>query len=63
MLVESSEFVFVDSVMAFYTIDQHKLLTKIECYRATCISNKWFASYLSNRKQFCFIKWLQLKSS
>ena len=37
---------------AFDTIDHHILLTKLECRGVRGISNKWFALYLSNRKEF-----------
>ena len=36
-------------------VDYHILLYKIECYVIRRISNKWFPSYLSNRKQFISI--------
>ena len=43
---------FVDVQKAFDTVDHHILLKNQECYGVRGISNKWFASYLSNRKQF-----------
>ena len=44
--------IFVDFPKAFDTVDHHIPLKKLEYYG---ISNKWFASYLSNRKQFVSI--------
>ena len=46
---------FVDFQMAFYTVDHHILLKKLENYGVRGISNKWFAWYLSNRKPFVSI--------
>ena len=47
--------IFVDFQKAFDTVDHHMLLKKLEYYGVRGISNKWFASYLSNRKQFVSI--------
>ena len=47
--------IFVDFQKAFNTVDHHILLKKLEYYGVRGISNKWFASYLSNRKQFVSI--------
>ena len=44
--------IFVDVQKAFDTVEHHVLLKKLEYYGVRGISNKWFASYLSNRKQF-----------
>ena len=41
--------------LAFDTVDHHTLLKKLEYYGVRGISDKWFASYLSNRKQFVSI--------
>ena len=50
MLVESLYF-----QKSFDTVDDHILLKELENYSVRGISNKWFASYLSNRKQFVSI--------
>ena len=47
--------IFVDFRKAFDTGDHHILLKKLEYYDVRGISNKWFASYFSNRKQFVSI--------
>ena len=47
--------VFVDFQKAFDTVDHHILLKKLEYCGVRGISNKLFASYLSNRKQFVSI--------
>ena len=44
--------IIVDFQKAFDTVDHDILLKKLEYYGVRGISNKWFASYLSNRKQF-----------
>ena len=41
--------IFVDFQKVFDTEDHHILLKKQENYGARGTSNKWFASYLSNR--------------
>ena len=40
----------VDFQKAFNGVDHHILMKKLECYGVREISNKWFVSYLSNRK-------------
>ena len=45
----------VDFQKGFNTVDHHILLKKLEYYGVRGISNKWLASYLSNRKQFVSI--------
>ena len=47
--------VFVDFQKVFDTVDHHILLQKVEYYGVRRISNKWFHSHLSNRKQFVSI--------
>ena len=47
--------IFVDFQKAFDTVDHHILLKKLEYYGVRGIPNYWFASYLSNRKQFVSI--------
>ena len=52
--------IFVDFQKAFDTVDHHILLKKLENYGVRGISNKWFASYLVNRKQFVSINGCKL---
>ena len=47
--------IFVDLQKAFDTVDHQILLSKLDYYGIRSISNKWFKSYLSNRKQFVSI--------
>ena len=47
--------IFVDFQNAFDTVGHYILPKKIEYYSVRGISNKWFALYLSNRKQFVSI--------
>ena len=47
--------IFVDFQMVFDAVDHHILQRKLEYYGVRGISNKWFASCLSNRKQFLSI--------
>ena len=45
----------MDLQKAFDTVDHQILLSKRDCYGIQGISNNWFKSYLSNRKQFVSI--------
>ena len=47
--------IFVDLQKAFDTVDHEILLSKLDYYGIRGISNIWFKSYLSNRKQFVSI--------
>ena len=47
--------IFVDLQKAFDTVNHDILLSKLHHYGIRGIANKWFASYLTNRKQFTSI--------
>ena len=47
--------IFVDFQKAFDTVNHEILLRKLQHYGIRGISNKWFQSYLSNRKQYVSI--------
>ena len=44
--------IFLDPQKAFDTVDHSILLSKLCHYRIRGLANKWFESYLANRKQF-----------
>ena len=44
--------IFVDFQKAFDTVNHEILLRKLKHYGIRGITNDWFKSYLSNRKQF-----------
>ena len=46
---------FVDLQKAFDTLDHHILLATSNHYGIRGVSNDWFKSYLSNRRQYVFI--------
>ena len=47
--------VFIDLQKAFDTVDHEILLSKLEYYGIRGVPNKWFRSYLENRRQFVSI--------
>ena len=54
---------FVDLQKAFDTVDRSILLSKLCHYRLCGLANKWFESYLANRKQFVSINGFESSTS
>ena len=52
---------FIDLQKAFDTVDHTKLLNKLDNYGVRGLSNKWFKSYLNNRKQYVSINGVSRK--
>ena len=44
--------IFIDLCNAFDTVDHRIILDKLKYYGIRGVANHWFASYLSNRRQF-----------
>lgn len=53
--------VFIDLQKAFDTVDHNILLRKLELYGIRGVVNKWFHSYLSNRKQYVYLAGVKSK--
>ena len=57
-LLDKKEYVtglYLDLTKAFDTVQHDILLKKLEHYGIRGIVNKWFSSYLSNRKQYVYV--------
>ena len=54
--------IFVDFQKAFDTVDHEILLQKLEHYGIRGLANKWFKSYLSNRKQYVSVNGFHSKT-
>ena len=55
--------IFVDLKKAFDTIDHKILLQKLRCYGVDDSALLWFSSYLTDRKQKCFVNGKLSKSN
>ena len=55
--------IFVDLKKAFDTVDHSILLSKLCHYGIRGLENKWFESYLANRKQFASINGFESSTS
>ena len=55
--------IFVDLQKAFDTVDHSILLSKLYHYRIRGLANKWFESYLANRKQFVSVNAFESSTS
>ena len=53
MILSSGVFVYLEK--AFNTVDHNNLLAKLEHYRIRSVTNGWFRSYLSRRKQIVYL--------
>ena len=47
--------IFLDLKKAFDTVDHDILFRKLQYYGICCTSHQWFASYLDNRTQICYL--------
>ena len=55
--------IFVDLQKVFHTVDHSILLCKLCHYGIHVLANKWFQSYLANRKQFVSINIFESSTS
>ena len=53
--------VFIDHKKAFYTVDHNILCKKLKLYGVQQRALSWFKSYLTNRKQFCRVNWVDVE--